>query len=97
MKMFALATAATVTAALFTATFATPASAATGVALEYGDLDMSSPEGQARLQARVDASVAKLCERPDTRSIQANIRFQQCTADVRGEIATQLEARGIAL
>ena len=97
MKLLALATAATATAALFTAAFTTPAQATESVAVQYGDLDTSSPEDLARLQARVDASVARLCERPDMRSTQANVRWQQCSNEVHSDIAAKLEQRGITL
>lgn len=67
----------------------------------YADLDLATPEGQQRLEQRVEAAVRKVCgvnELPLARTIDPNIRT--CVRAARAKAATdvayvvQREAKG---
>lgn len=69
--------------------------AAQGVAFRYKDLDLSTDAGRAELEKRIAAVVRQAC--PDetvtgSRMAVAGAR-EQCTADVRRQIMSRIEAR----
>ena len=89
----------TVLAALAAAAVAVPASAETlPVVIEdapvavvtYGDLNLTTPEGAAALDARIGRAVDRVCERPDLRSLKAGAAWKACQAEARDNAMEQL-------
>lgn len=75
----------TVLAALATsAALATPALAAeTEVVVTYSDLDLTSADGAAKLEQRIDAAAETVCARPDLRDIKAMVAFEACKTEAK--------------
>lgn len=68
---------------------------AQGVAFRYKDLDLSTDAGKAELEKRIAAVVRQAC--PDDTVTGSRIAVagarEQCTADVRRQIMSRIEAR----
>ena len=84
-------------AALSTLT-AMPAAAAEPVQLtiSYGDLDVTSPAGAARLAQRIESRVESVCERPFMRDLKGMRDYQSCIDSARDVAAETLGQIGAA-
>ena len=75
---------------------AAPAAAQTvSVAVDYADLDLTSPQGQSALDKRIDRAARQICESGQQRTgtrIVDNGRIQACLSDVKARAATQVAA-----
>jgi UrcA family protein len=66
--------------------------------VEIADLDLSTPEGQARLQLRIDAAIEKVCVRPASlvaRSLQTISSIDSCKAAANTSVKQQLARLGL--
>lgn len=78
------------------AALAGPAAAQTvSVDVDYGDLDLTSPQGQAALDKRIHAAAREICganeQRTGTR-IAMDTKTRNCIAEVRAKAARQVAA-----
>ena len=60
------------------------------VAVEYGDLDIATPDGAAVLDQRVDAAASKVCEKPDVRSVKLMAAWEECKATAKADAMEQI-------
>jgi UrcA family protein len=51
------------------------------VVVRYGDLDLNSAEGPARLHRRIRNAAESVCGGLESTTIGLNVRFRQCVAD----------------
>lgn len=88
LKTHALAAAALCTAALFS----TPAAFAAEVNVTYADLDLSSAEGQSKLQTRIEQAAVKACDtdRIATGTILSGSRSGSCVKQARKSAKRQV-------
>lgn len=75
---------------------AAPASAkSVSIDIEYADLDLTSPQGQAKLERRIDAAARQICganeQRTGTRII-IDPKVRTCIAEVKAKTAPQVAA-----
>lgn len=68
----------------------------TTVVVPYSDLDMSSPEGNATLERRINAAVAAVCGEADIRNIRSSNAVAQCKIDTRAKAMEQLAPSPVA-
>lgn len=59
--------------------------------VEYHDLDLASPQGQARLQTRVKYAVKQVCGSPRAFSIAEKIDLARCEADAMANAMPKAE------
>jgi UrcA family protein len=64
------------------------------------DLNLSSPEGRARLDRRIEIASRKVCQGPDARSVRAQSKIRKCeeaalasARDQRDVIVARADAR----
>ena len=92
----------TMVAAAFGSAFAmTPAMAASNdqqaIQIEYNDLNLSTPEGQERLEQRIDSAARRICQANSSRtgtrmnSQASNACFDEVRASARSKMATLVE------
>jgi len=60
------------------------------VAVDYSDLDITSPAGTAALNGRIDAAVDRVCAKPENRDLKALKAWQDCQAEARDSALEQL-------
>lgn len=65
--------------------------------LNYGDIDVTSPAGVQTLNARLEATVDSVCERPDNRDIKIMAAWKQCKDTAQQSAIEQLASKGIKL
>jgi len=53
------------------------------VIVDYADLDLTAPAGDAALDRRIDAAVEEVCARPDIRNLKAMIAWEECKTSAR--------------
>lgn len=78
------------------AALATPAAAQTiSIDVSYADLDLTSPQGQAALDRRIDSAAREICggeeQRTGTRIVM-NTKVRTCIAEVKAKAAIQVAA-----
>ncbi|WP_427966133.1 UrcA family protein [Altererythrobacter sp.] len=75
---------------------ATPAAADTsetpGVKIEYRDLDLDTPEGQEKLERRIDAAASQICKLNERRTGTRlpSRASKQCFAEARATAKSQM-------
>lgn len=74
---------------------ALPAAHAATSAVEYGDLDLATPEGQAKLESRIVRASRKVCSEAITGSRIASVDAD-CMARARAQIERQIASRRAA-
>lgn len=89
-------------AALLAALVAAPAAAEdVSVIVSYADLDLTSPDGAAVLDRRIEAAAEKVCVRPDVREIKAMTAWEECKAasinDAKDQLSTTEPFDSLAL
>ena len=78
-------------AALSLAVISTPASAETqSVAVQYADLNLSSPAGMAALQGRIEAAARKICGKPEVRSLHDGLDQQHCMREAQASVSVEI-------
>jgi UrcA family protein len=95
---------------LLAASFLTLAIAAPGVAqtpetpsviVSYGDLDLTSPEGSATLDRRIEAAAEKVCQKPRIVDLKAMTSWEECKAasleDAREQLSFTNNFESLAL
>jgi UrcA family protein len=87
-----LALAAVAAASLMTGIAVSPAAAGEAVAVPYGDLNLASPAGRARLDARVSQAATALCGRYDARELRLSALSRACRDDAISGARGQREA-----
>lgn len=69
----------------------TPAAAEeVSVAISFADLDLSSPDGTAALEQRIDSAVRKVCSKPDLRLLKEMVAWEECKAAAKATAFEQL-------
>jgi UrcA family protein len=69
---------------------ANPAQAESGSrTVSYGDLDLTSPAGQAALDRRLASAVREVCGRPYPLDLQSVDQVSRCRRDTRADIQAQ--------
>jgi len=63
------------------------------VTVSYADLDLTTPEGRATLDARIAAAVTTVCGRPPIRTTLQFEPVRECRADAFEGAMEQVEAR----
>jgi UrcA family protein len=76
-----LALAAVAAATLMTGIAVSPAVAQEAIAVPYGDLNLASPAGRARLEGRVFRAATALCGRYDARDLRLSALSRACRDD----------------
>lgn len=68
------------------------------VSVGYSDLDLARPEGRARLEARIEAAVRRVCGDEGVRGLASSTQASRCMASTRAaaerSIAVAVAARG---
>ena len=81
MKSIIMLAAAAVSTSLLLPTVAEAATtqqATVAEQVEYGDLDLSTSDGQVQLQRRIDFTVRRVCYENGALDLQHRIAFRQC-------------------
>ena len=89
--LFVLGAAALTTGTLMLGTALHAAPAPEAVTVSYADLDLSSSNGQARLERRVNKAADKLC-RAGERGVGNQKLSTECKADVLANAKTDIDA-----
>jgi UrcA family protein len=87
-----LALAAVAAATLMTGIAVSPAVAGETVAVPYGDLDLASAAGRARLDSRVFRAATMICGRYDPRELRLSALSRACRDDAIAGVRGQREA-----
>jgi UrcA family protein len=73
---------------------AAPAAFAADTALHFGDLDLTTAEGRATLDSRIDDAARSVCTvAPRTGSMLPTLPSKECLADARSAIAKQVDQK----
>lgn len=65
------------------------------IGVQYSDLDLTSPQGQATLDKRIAGAARKICGHDEQRSgtrIAMNPKMRACVAEVKAKTAKQVAA-----
>lgn len=65
-----------------------PASAETRI-VSYADLDLSSPQGQAALDRRIEHAVRQVCGRPFPTNLQSREEVEECRSQTLSSVQAQ--------
>lgn len=82
--------------ASFATVLAVPAAHAATAAVEYGDLDLGSSAGQAKLDSRITKAARKICSEAVTGSHIAAVDAA-CMSKVRSQVERQVASRRATL
>jgi UrcA family protein len=81
-------------ASFLTLSIAAPGVAATtetpSIVVPYGDLDLTSPDGAAALDRRIEAAAEKVCEKPRILDLKAMTSWEECKAATLEDAREQL-------
>ena len=88
MRKFIITSALT---ALSLAVISTPASAETqSVAVQYADLDLTSPAGLAALEGRIEAAAKKICGQVEVRRVSDGADQQRCIRETQASVSVEI-------
>ncbi len=87
----------TIFAAIAAAAVAVPAVAQDSVEIYFGDLNTASSEGVQALNARIQAGVNAVCERPVSRDLKSAVEWQNCKTTAASSAVEQLANKGITV
>lgn len=73
---------------------AAPAVAQDTVAVQYGDLDLTTTTGAQALGERLEAGVKAVCDRPDIRDLKLMLAWEQCKDTAMTSANEQLARQG---
>ena len=62
--------------------------------VRYDDLDIASAQGSETLQARIQAGIKSVCERPDIRDLKAVAAWNACRDTAMSSALEQLALKG---
>ncbi len=62
----------------------------TSIEVPFGDLDLSSLEGQAALETRLDAATRAVCGEPRQRDLKGMVAWEECRAKAEAEAKAQI-------
>ena len=80
-------------AVLWAAAIATPAMAEEATVLvNYGDLDLTDPDGVAVLETRIAAAVKEVCDKTEPRLVRGRTAWDECKAKSLADAKEQVAA-----
>ena len=92
--MTKLAIASAVAVALSSIAVAPAAAQENRVAIAYGDLDLTTTAGVQVLDARLEAGVKAVCDRPDIRDLKSMVAWEACKEAAMNSAHEQLARQG---
>jgi len=62
---------------------------AEGRRVSYADLDLTSPQGQAVFDRRIESAIRQICGRPFPSDLQTSHQVQRCRSETRADVQAQ--------
>jgi UrcA family protein len=95
LKSMSMALVLTISAALFATTSAAQDALIPQVKVSYADLNLSRPEGAARLYLRIERAAAKVCVTPNDRQLSNRARRDSCIEQAIARAVAAVGAPGL--